>query len=75
MLRFEPDAFVPDGPPEEDQRLAIEFSTGMCQFIQLLALADVDASDLIQTFSPPLLLYGRQSAYPPHHYPDDNADE
>ena len=35
MPGFEPDAFVPDRAPEEDQRAAIDLPTRMSQFIKL----------------------------------------
>jgi hypothetical protein len=28
VFRFEPDAFLPDSTPKEDERLGVEFSTG-----------------------------------------------
>jgi hypothetical protein len=35
MPGFEPEAFVPDRAPEEEQRAAIDLPTGMSQFIEL----------------------------------------
>ena len=41
MLLLEKDSFVPDGAPEEDERLCIELAALMRQFIQLFRFVDL----------------------------------
>jgi len=50
MFRFQPDAFTPHRPPEEDQRTAVEFSAFVGQLLQIGVLADVDTAHIIERF-------------------------
>jgi hypothetical protein len=45
MLRTQPDALVSNRAPKEDERLGVQFATGMGQLIEVAGLADVDPSD------------------------------
>ncbi len=53
MLGLKPETFVPHCPPEEDERLAIEYAAFMRQLIELGGLADMHASDVIHAVFPP----------------------
>ena len=50
MLGFEPDAFVPDRAPEEEQRAAIDLPTRVSQFIELGGSAQVNPAHAILRF-------------------------
>ena len=50
MLGFEPEAFVPDRAPEEEQRTAIDLATRMSQFIELGGSAQVNPVHAVLRF-------------------------
>ncbi len=50
MAGFEPEAFVPDRAPEEEQRAAIDLATRMSQFIELGGSAQVNPAHAILRF-------------------------
>ena len=50
LFRFQPDAFAPHRPPEEDQRTAREFSTCVGQLLHRGGLANVDTAHIIEWF-------------------------
>jgi hypothetical protein len=47
MLGFQPDAFVPNATPEGDERLAIQPSALLRQFVELYCFADMYTAYLI----------------------------
>ena len=47
MPGFEPDAFMPDRAPEEEQRAAIDLATRMSQFIELGCSAELNPAHAV----------------------------
>ncbi len=52
VLRAQPETLVPYRAPEKDERLAVQFPTGMRQLVQLGCLANVDSPHLIYERNP-----------------------
>ena len=48
VLRFEPEVFVPHGPPEPHDHLAVELARSTGQGIHLLGVPDLQSMDGVQ---------------------------
>ena len=75
MLRFEPDAFMSDDAPEEDQCLRVQFAAGMRQCIELSRLAKMNAPNGILRHTRPLLCLARHAGALGTHLPTEERKE